>query len=81
MSKSIEERVKIITNKMLGSADEEMTPEASFVNDLDADSLDAVELVMCFEEYFDIEISDEDAEKLTTIKAATDYIESKVLIN
>jgi acyl carrier protein len=56
---------------------DEVTPEASFVEDLGADSLDQVELVMAFEEEFDIEIPDEEAEKITTVQAAVTYIESK----
>ena len=60
----------------LGVDEEEVTPDASFVDDLGADSLDTVELVMAFEEEFGIEIPDEDAEKITRVKEAVEYIES-----
>jgi acyl carrier protein len=72
---SVEERVKNIIVDQLGVDEEEVTPAASFVDDLGADSLDTVELVMAFEEEFDIEIPDEDAEKITTVKEAIDYID------
>ncbi|MBI5747526.1 MAG: acyl carrier protein [Nitrospinae bacterium] len=72
---SVEQKVKEIIVEQLGVEDSEVTPTASFVNDLGADSLDTVELVMAFEEAFDIEIPDEAAEKITTVKDATDYIE------
>ena len=72
---SIEERVKQIIVEQLGLDESEVTPGASFVDDLGADSLDTVELVMAFEEAFDIEIPDEDAEKIRTVKDAIDYIE------
>jgi len=73
---SVEEKVKSIIMEQLGVDAEEVTPEASFVNDLGADSLDTVELVMALEEAFKIEISDEDAEKITTVGEAVKYIES-----
>ena len=73
---SIEERVKQIIVEQLGVEESEVTPNASFVDDLGADSLDTVELVMAFEEAFEIEIPDEDAEKIRTVKDATDYINS-----
>jgi acyl carrier protein len=73
---SVEEKVKEIIIEQLGVDAEEVTPEASFVNDLGADSLDTVELVMALEESFKIEISDEDAEKITTVGDAIKYIES-----
>ena len=73
---SIEERVKKIVVEQLGVKEEEVTANASFVDDLGADSLDTVELVMAFEEEFGIEIPDEDAEKITRVKEAIDYIES-----
>jgi acyl carrier protein len=73
---TVEERVKGIIMEQLGVDAEEVTPEASFVNDLGADSLDTVELVMALEEAFKIEISDEDAEKITTVGEAVKYIES-----
>ena len=72
---STEERVKQIIVEQLGVSEEEVTPTAHFVDDLGADSLDQVELVMAFEEAFGIEIPDEDAEKITTVKEANDYIE------
>jgi acyl carrier protein len=73
---TVEEKVKNIIMEQLGVDAEEVTPEASFVNDLGADSLDTVELVMALEEAFKIEISDEDAEKITTVSDAIKYIES-----
>jgi len=72
---SVEERVKQIIVEQLGVDENEVTPNASFVDDLGADSLDTVELVMAFEEAFGIEIPDEDAEKIGTVKAAIEYIE------
>jgi acyl carrier protein len=71
---SIEERVKEIVVEQLGVEPEEVTEDASFINDLGADSLDTVELVMALEEEFDQEIPDEDAEKLDTVGKAIDYI-------
>jgi acyl carrier protein len=71
---NIEERVKQIVVDQLGVEKEQVTNEASFVDDLGADSLDTVELVMALEEEFGIEISDEHAEKITTIQHAIDYI-------
>ncbi|HUH63045.1 MAG TPA: acyl carrier protein [Terracidiphilus sp.] len=73
---SVEERVKQIIVEQLGVDEAEVTPNASFVDDLGADSLDTVELVMAFEEAFEIEIPDEDAEKIRTVKDAIDYINS-----
>ena len=70
---SVEERVKQIIVEQLGVDEAEVTPTASFVDDLGADSLDTVELVMAFEESFGIEIPDEDAEKIATVKDAVDY--------
>jgi len=72
---SVEERVKQIIVEQLGVDAGEVTPTASFVDDLGADSLDIVELVMAFEEAFGIEIPDEDAEKISTVKDAIEYIE------
>jgi len=73
----VEEKVKEIIAKQLGVNAAEVTPEASFVEDLGADSLDTVELVMAFEETFNIEIPDEDAEKIAKVKDAVDYIKNK----
>ena len=73
---SVEEKVKHIIVEQLGVDEEEVKPDAHFVDDLGADSLDVVELVMALEEEFSLEISDEDAEKLTTVKQAIGYIES-----
>lgn len=72
---SVEERVKQIIVEQLGVDEGEVTPSANFVDDLGADSLDTVELVMAFEEAFELEIPDEDAEKIKTVSDATDYIE------
>ena len=72
------EKVKKIVVDQLSVKSEDVTPEASFANDLGADSLDTVELVMALEEEFDIEIPDEAAEKITTVKEAVDYIDQKV---
>ncbi|HET9699010.1 MAG TPA: acyl carrier protein [Terriglobales bacterium] len=72
---SSEEKVKQIVVEQLGVDEAEVTPSASFVDDLGADSLDTVELVMAFEEAFDIEIPDEDAEKIRTVKDAIEYID------
>ena len=71
---SVEEKVRNIIVEQLGVDAEEVKAEAHFVDDLGADSLDVVELVMALEEEFSLEISDEDAEKLTTVKQAIDYI-------
>ena len=71
---NIEERVKKIIIEQLGVKEEDVKNAASFVDDLGADSLDTVELVMALEEEFDTEIPDEDAEKITTVQAAIDYI-------
>lgn len=75
---SVEEKVKHIIVEQLGVDEDEVKPEASFVDDLGADSLDVVELVMALEEEFGMEISDEDAEKLTTVKDAIGYIDGHV---
>ncbi|PLX62950.1 MULTISPECIES: acyl carrier protein [Sedimenticola] len=71
---SVEERVRKIVVEQLGVSEDEVTLEASFVDDLGADSLDTVELVMQLEEEFGTEIPDEDAEKITTVKLAVEYI-------
>ncbi|SDE14885.1 acyl carrier protein [Desulfuromonas thiophila] len=73
---SIEERVQKIVAEQLGVEEEQVTLEASFMDDLGADSLDTVELVMALEEEFDIEISDEDAEKIQTVQDAVNYVAS-----
>ncbi|NLB34412.1 MAG: acyl carrier protein [Elusimicrobia bacterium] len=73
---SVEEKVKEIVVEQLGVSPEQVTLEASFINDLGADSLDTVELVMAFEEEFGKEIPDEDAEGLDTVGKAVDYIKS-----
>jgi len=72
---SVDERVKSIIVEQLGVDAEEVTPEASFVEDLGADSLDTVELIMAFEEEFGVEISDDEAEKIRRVKDAIEYIE------
>ncbi len=74
---TVEDRVKKIIGEQLGVEEDEVTPEASFVEDLGADSLDTVELVMALEEEFGIEIPDEDAEKILTVGKALDYIKEK----
>jgi acyl carrier protein len=76
MADSIESRVKEIIVNELGVEAEKVTPDASFVEDLGADSLDTVELVMAFEEEFGIDIPDEDAEKMSTVGEAVKYLES-----
>ncbi|HET6586440.1 MAG TPA: acyl carrier protein [Oleiagrimonas sp.] len=73
---TIEERVKKIVVEQLGVKEEEVTTTASFVDDLGADSLDTVELVMALEEEFETEIPDEEAEKITTVQQAVDYIKA-----
>jgi acyl carrier protein len=75
--KSIEDRVKDIIVDQLGVNADQVTPEAKFVEDLGADSLDTVELVMAFEEEFDIEVPDEDAEKLQAVSDVISYINSQ----
>ena len=74
MAKPVEERVKEIIVEQLGVEEDEVLPAAKFIEDLGADSLDTVELVMAFEEEFDLEIPDEDAEKITTVGDAISYI-------
>ena len=73
---AVDEKVKQIIVEQLGVDEGEVTPSASFVDDLGADSLDTVELVMAFEEEFGIEIPDEDAEKITRVKEAVEYIDA-----
>ena len=74
---AVEQKVKQIIVEQLGVDESQVDMNASFVDDLGADSLDIVELVMAFEEAFDIDIPDEDAEKIATVKDAIDYIEAK----
>jgi len=74
MAGSIEDRVKEIICEQLGVSAEEVTPQASFIEDLGADSLDLVELVMALEEEYSVEISDEDAEKIRTVNDVLEYI-------
>ena len=76
-SVEVDEKVKHIIVEQLGVDEEEVKPEATFVDDLGADSLDVVELVMALEEEFEMEISDEDAEKLATVQQAIEYIQAK----
>ena len=78
MANEIAGKVKKIIEEQLGVSGEQVTDDASFIDDLGADSLDTVELVMALEEEFDIEIPDEDAEKMTTVAAAIEYLEQKV---
>jgi acyl carrier protein len=77
----VEEKVKQIIVEQLGVDEAEVTSNASFVDDLGADSLDTVELVMAFEEAFDIEIPDEDAEKIRTVQEAVDYISKNAKVS
>ena len=75
---NVAEKIKQIVSEQLGVDQAEVTPTASFVDDLGADSLDTVELVMAFEEAFEIEIPDEEAEKIRTVQDAITYVEKKV---
>jgi acyl carrier protein len=75
--KTIEEKVKDIIVEQLGVNPEQVTPQAKFIEDLGADSLDTVELVMAFEEEFNVEVPDEEAEKLQTVGDVVKYIEDK----
>jgi len=75
---SVAEQVRAIIVEQLGVDEKEVTEKASFIDDLGADSLDTVELVMAFEEEFELEISDEDAEEITTVSDAVNYIEAKM---
>lgn len=77
-AEQIEQKVKQIIVEQLGVDEAQVDMTASFVDDLGADSLDIVELVMAFEEAFDLDVPDEDAEKLTTVKHAVDYIQAKL---
>ena len=78
MTTETSSRVRKIIVERLGVDEGDVTPEASFVDDLGADSLDTVELVMAFEETFDVQIPDEDAEKILTVQAAVDYISQRL---
>lgn len=73
----VEEKIKKIISEQLGVEEDDVVPEAKFVGDLGADSLDTVELVMALEEEFDIEIPDEEAEKIQTVGAAIDFIKER----
>ena len=77
---TIYDRLKGIVTEQLGVDEEEVTPEASFVDDLNADSLDLVELIMAFEEEYGMEISDDDAQKLRTVGEAWNYVKGKVSV-
>lgn len=76
---SVEERVKNIVSDLLGVDEDRVTPDANFRNDLEADSLDLVELIMAFEEEFGGEISDEDAQKIQTVGQAVSYIQERMV--
>ena len=78
MDENIKAKVKEIIASQLGVTEEEITNQAAFIEDLGADSLDTVELIMQFEEEFDIEIPDEEAENLTTVGKAIEYLEKKL---
>jgi acyl carrier protein len=80
-NKELTEKVKQIISEQLGVDEAEVTSSASFVDDLGADSLDQVELVMAFEEAFGLEISDEDAEKMRTVQDAIDYIDKHAKVS
>jgi len=79
--KEMVEKVKLLVSEQLGVDEAEVTPSASFVDDLGADSLDQVELVMALEEAFDVEINDEDAEKIRTVQEAIDYIDKHAKVS
>jgi acyl carrier protein len=76
MASAVETKVKEIICEQLGVGEDEVTPDASFIEDLGADSLDIVELVMALEEEYDMEITDEEAEKIRTVRDVVNYIES-----
>jgi len=76
---SLDQRVKEIIVEQLGVEEDEVTPKASFIDDLGADSLDTVELIMAFEEEFDVEIPDEEAEKIVTVQDAINYVKQQQL--
>ncbi len=77
MASAVETKVREIVCEQLGVSENEVTPEASFIEDLGADSLDIVELVMALEEEYDMEISDEEAEKIRTVQDVVNYIENR----
>ena len=77
-AKDIKEKVKAIICEQLSVAEEDVVPEASFVDDLGADSLDLVEMIMAMEEAFNISIADEDAEKIKSVQDAWNYVESRL---
>ncbi len=73
-----EAKIKQIIAEKLGVSEDKITPQSSFIDDLGADSLDQVELIMAFEDEFDVEIPDEDAEKMKSVKDAIEYLDSKL---
>lgn len=73
-----EAKIKQIIAEKLGVSEDKITPQSSFIDDLGADSLDQVELIMAFEDEFDVEIPDEDAEKMKSVKDAVEYLDSKL---
>ncbi len=75
---NVEKKIKQIIAEQLGISEEEISPEASFIEELGADSLDIVELIMAMEEEFEMEISDEDAEKMLSVQDAIDYVKKRV---
>ncbi len=78
MTVNIEEKIKEVIVEQLDITEEECVPDASFIDDLGADSLDIVELIMAMEDHFNLEISDEDLEKIRTVRDITDYIKERI---